>query len=315
MVAVFKPLLSVFLASVAASEPEESLQLLQVAAAKKDSQVKKHHKREHADDASDDFVCDLCADSEHDFDPTGKAGKCERINQRAQVNAQRCEKRQNRKGVIRGCCPAPPVECKMCGSGYEFKPGNLDGRCERFATRASVQKGTDTCDKIKRKKKVQQGCCEKILIMTTANVCLGARDESNAEIQVTAGMCIEEIQITHKSGSVSCAGPHHAANFGCFDLIALAITQHGSRSVLGPLDGTEGYRHAGHSHGHWYYMSGVNRNTPQVKFKFGTPIKAEGELLDLWYGEDLTDESEGDNWGQACYDVKVIPTAAEACDL
>jgi hypothetical protein len=107
---------------------------------------------------AEDFVCDLCAESDNEFDPTGKKGKCEKINARAQKNAARCEKRKGRKGVIRGCCPAPPVECDLCPAGLTFNPDNLDGKCAKIATRST--KNEEKCNQLKNKKRVQKKCCD-----------------------------------------------------------------------------------------------------------------------------------------------------------
>merc|ERR1719443_100536 len=58
------------------------------------------------EEAEEIFECDLCSESENEFYPEGRNGKCERIHQRAQKNAKRCDKRKGRPGVIWGCCPS-----------------------------------------------------------------------------------------------------------------------------------------------------------------------------------------------------------------
>jgi hypothetical protein len=82
-----------------------------------------------------EFVCDLCEDSDNNFDATGKKGKCQRIFDRAQKNSKRCEKRKGRPGVIRGCCPSD--ECK---SAQERLRTRLDNRKQAKAAAQAAKK-------------------------------------------------------------------------------------------------------------------------------------------------------------------------------
>lgn len=136
------------------------------------------------------------------------------------------------------------------------------------------------------------------------NVCLGARDNHHAVLDVPAGTCLSGAVITHRSGYVSCRTKGTgASNFGCDDSsIALQFTQHGSSDVLMPNSHTDGFTHRS---GHWYAMHGVSKNSEVLPMHLSEPVIANG-ALDLWYGEDRVGSTEGDNHGEACYDVKLI---------
>jgi hypothetical protein len=160
-------------------------------AARIDTRVKKKTKeeRETARAEKENFSCDLCEHSENEFNPKGKRGKCQRIHDRAQKNAKRCKKRQGRVGVIRGCCPNPPVECNVCPDGFGLNADNLDGKCAKIATRAT--KNEELCNKIKGRKGVQRKCCEEghVTVQDGPTDCPNGHVAKENDVPIPAPLC------------------------------------------------------------------------------------------------------------------------------
>jgi len=204
-------------------------------------------------------------------------------------------------------------ECKAAkGERADAKKAVKDLRAQMKALRAQLKAAKAT---LSEKKDAVFEACEKkekppVVI---ENKCLGARDNAFVTIPAKKGKCYSEVKLTHKSGQVSCAGPTWMANFGCGNgENAIVLVQHGTPSgkasqqkVLAPVDGTEGYSHSGRGHGHWYHMEGIGKTSPVMTWKLGSPIQADDDAFDLWFSEDLTDESESDNMGEVCYDVEL----------
>ena len=59
--------------------------------------------------------------------------------------------------------------------------------------------------------------------------------------------------------------------------------------------------------GGWYSLTDVDANSPVlVLSQFKNPVYlGEGQLLRLWYGEDLLDNNEANNAGSSCTHVYV----------
>jgi hypothetical protein len=123
------------------------------------------------------FECDLCAESDNDFDPTGKKGKCQRISDRAQKNAKRCEKRKQRPRVIRGCCPSE--DCKEARGLMKTRSGArqaakqaLDAAKLAFANaKVAKAEACPTKDKPKKAKEPPKSYTPEDFALTKANDC------------------------------------------------------------------------------------------------------------------------------------------------
>lgn len=150
--------------------------------------------------------------------------------------------------------------------------------------------------------------CTALAPLQFRSVCTSARGNAHGSIELPADTCVTEIAIHHINGWVSCAGSGAQSNFGCgANLMGLVWTQSGSSDVIMPKAGqVEGIRRTGHGHAHWYHMDGVSKNTRTLSMKMlgGRAMKVSGGL-NLWYNEDLTGGTEGDNAGRACYEVAV----------
>jgi len=143
------------------------------------------------------------------------------------------------------------------------------------------------------------------------NVCVKAHGDKPGTITLPSKMKVEEIVFKHKSGGVTCAKSRALSNFGCANhLQGLVITKKDSKIVQMPL---ASQNIAGFSQGkkwdattaHWYNIKGIGSSTPKMKWKFASPQVVNAGTYNVWFAEDLTGWTEGDNAGTACYDILV----------
>jgi hypothetical protein len=68
-----------------------------------------------------------------------------------------------------------------------------------------------------------------------------------------------------------------------------------------------GFKRMGHRHAHWYEVEGVTDTSDKMHWKFGVqPIHAHAGKYEVWYNEDLTNGTVGDNAGTACFDIEIL---------
>jgi hypothetical protein len=116
---------------------------------------------------------------------------------------------------------------------------------------------------------------------------------------------VSKIVIQHLSGRVSCNGKGGMSNFGCGNnLVALLLTQ-SKRQVL-PSNNVHGYKKTAHRHSHWYTLSGVSKNSKTMTWRLKNTQMLKAGTYQLWYNEDLSNGTEGDNRGTAKYKVTVF---------
>jgi hypothetical protein len=115
---------------------------------------------------------------------------------------------------------------------------------------------------------------------------------------------VSKIVIQHLSGRVSCNGKGGMSNFGCGNnLVALLLTQ-SKRQVL-PSNNVHGYKKTAHRHSHWYTLSGVSKNSKTMTWRLKNTQMLKAGTYQLWYNEDLSNGTEGDNRGTAVYKVTI----------
>jgi hypothetical protein len=136
------------------------------------------------------------------------------------------------------------------------------------------------------------------------NVCLSAMGDKPAALPVPVDSCVESIDIKHRSGRVNCRKAESGlSNFGC-DEDSLGLVMADGNSVVAPLAGaTNGLTSHYYEHAHWYRLPNVGRNSQVMSWKFTEPYLISKGDYHLWYHEDLSGGTEGDNSGEACYDV------------
>jgi len=150
------------------------------------------------------------------------------------------------------------------------------------------------------------------------NVCVASRDNGYATIHLEHDACVSDIHFTHVSGKVSCRKRASGdSNWGC-DHTSVALVLGDGGAVTAPVFGTTAGMTPHYSgHAHWYKMDGVTGDSNEMHWIFNEPALlmggAYGGEYRLWYNEDLTGGTEGDNRGEACYDVKM--ETSDSCNI
>ena len=64
-----------------------------------------------------------------------------------------------------------------------------------------------------------------------------------------------------------------------------------------------------HGHAWWYKAAGTTKDSKILTWNVDGEVHLTSGQYDIWYNEDLTGGTEGDNWGSACYDMNIVPKA------
>ena len=142
--------------------------------------------------------------------------------------------------------------------------------------------------------------------LNTATVCFGAKGDQFGKFSVPAGGRLLAVKLVHLLGYVTCDKNkvYHWSYWGCgahsslSDHVNVAITT-STNGVLLPLS-----QFITHST-KWSKIPGYNSLSPELVLSvFSSPLTVtSGQVLRLWYGEDLVNRSESDNDGTSCCDV------------
>ena len=148
--------------------------------------------------------------------------------------------------------------------------------------------------------------------LNTLPVCFGAKDNKFGKFSVPSGGSLLAIKLVHVHGYVTRAKNqvYHLSYWGCgahsslSDQVDVVITT-STNSVLLPPSQFMGqslpkqYK--------WSKIPGYNSLSPELVLSvFSSPLTltvTSGQVLRLWYGEDLVNSSESDNGGTSCCDV------------
>jgi len=148
--------------------------------------------------------------------------------------------------------------------------------------------------------------------LNTAPVCFGARGDQFGKFSVPFGGRLLAIKLVHLHGYVTCdkrkvyhwsywgCGAHGSVGAGFF---AVVITTSTNGVLLPPnefFDAAQGWKGL-----RWSKIPGYNSLSPELVLSvFSSPLTVtSGQVLRLWYGEDLVNGSESDNDGTSCSDV------------
>lgn len=160
--------------------------------------------------------------------------------------------------------------------------------------------------------------CNAMAPLQFHDVCVEAKSEMHATITLPADTCVTEISLYWVKEEIKCHGSG-GSHFGCDHKIGLVWTKGGEREVILPKEGqVQGFQPEQDEQErsrHWYTMAGMNvggfdsaDRILSMKLNEGLPpLKLSGDL-NLWYGEDLANDTEDDNDGRACYEVAVHRT-------
>ena len=141
-------------------------------------------------------------------------------------------------------------------------------------------------------------------------MCFGARDTQLGNFKVPLDGKMGGVRLVHLYGYVSCrtVDPKNWSPWGCGygaqQEINTVITNTKNQQLLPPSQ----FLSAVHPKGKWHKIPGYNSMSPVIELKvFKDPhtVRA-GQELRLWYAEDLTNWTEGDNGGRTCADVFIL---------
>ena len=141
--------------------------------------------------------------------------------------------------------------------------------------------------------------------MNTAPVCFGARGDQFGKFFVPTGGRLASIKLVHFYGYVTCniRDKRSWSYWGCStshkkEFVNVVITK-SSNHILLPS------REFMLNTGKWSILQGYYSFSPEIVLSvFSNPSAVvKGQELRLWYGEDLMNNSEGDNDGKSCCDV------------
>ena len=137
-------------------------------------------------------------------------------------------------------------------------------------------------------------------------VCFGAKDNKFGKFSVPSGGSLLAIKLVHVHGYVTCDKNkvYHWSYWGCgahgslSNHVDVVITTSTNSVLLPPStfisSGTK-----------WSKIPGYKSLSPELVLSvFSSPLTVtSGQVLRLWYGEDLVNSSESDNGGTSCCDV------------
>ena len=141
-------------------------------------------------------------------------------------------------------------------------------------------------------------------------MCFGAKQNQFGKFSVPSGGSLLAIKLVHVHGYVTCQTnkAYHWSHWGCGTQSGLSehvdvVITTSTNSILLPPSQFIGegwllqYK--------WSKLSGYNSLSPELVLSvFSTPLTVtSGQVLRLWYREDLVNNSEGDNDGTSCCDV------------
>ena len=141
-------------------------------------------------------------------------------------------------------------------------------------------------------------------------MCFGTRDTQMGKFKVPVDGKMGGVRLVHLYGYVSCHTPGNlpwspwGCGYGVDKEINAVITNDKNQLLLPPAE----FLSAHHPQGKWHKIPGYNSLMPVIELKvFKDPINVSaGQQLRLWYGEDLTNWTEGDNGGRTCADVFIL---------
>ena len=146
--------------------------------------------------------------------------------------------------------------------------------------------------------------------LNTVPVCFGAKDDQFGKLSVPSGGSLLAIKLVHVHGYVTCDKNkvYHWSYWGCGahggvgDYVNVAITTSTNRILLPP---SQFFGQSWMQQHKWSKIPGYNSLSPELILSvFSSPLTVtSGQVLRLWYGEDLVNSSESDNGGKSCCDV------------
>ncbi|XP_044180473.1 uncharacterized protein LOC122961737 [Acropora millepora] len=149
-------------------------------------------------------------------------------------------------------------------------------------------------------------------ILASPLVCFGAKGDSYGWFTAPINGSLVAVKLVHRFGYVSCQvnDGENWSFWGCGEykhkglnrLIDTVITDDHNRILMPPTQFEKNIDYL-----KWYKIPGYNSQSPEIVLSRFSPTSVyRGKRLRLWYREDLTNLTEGDNGGKVCCKVYVM---------
>lgn len=149
--------------------------------------------------------------------------------------------------------------------------------------------------------------------INTNPVCFGARDNKYGAFHMTKTGRVRTMKLVRRGGSIHCNTADGGSYWGCTNLYYYArnelmtiITNSNRGAILPPdLKGMGSPANDCGQKKHIYSLAGTEHKSPELLFRnLSSPLSlSRNQELQIWYGQDFVDCSEGGNSGTTCVDV------------
>jgi len=138
--------------------------------------------------------------------------------------------------------------------------------------------------------------------INTALVCFGARDNQYGSFNITKSGLLKTMKLVHKSGSIKCTPVYPASYWGCKSSV---YGNNGLMTIITNAEGKVILPSAGELKYYYYSINGTHHTSPELVYRdLPNPLSvSRDQELQIWYGQDWIDWSEGNNNGTTCVDV------------
>lgn len=147
---------------------------------------------------------------------------------------------------------------------------------------------------------------------------VGATNNTYAEIEINDNMLVSKIVFEYKSGGITCSSGSNLSRFGCStEMIAIILTRHNDKEIL-PSKKVKGYSRYDVDGAHWYKINNITNTSNKLIWDLKSPIELSSGLYKIWYCEDLSNYTLGDNSGSVSYKMKVTGSKQvkkSACEI
>jgi len=140
-------------------------------------------------------------------------------------------------------------------------------------------------------------------------VCFGGQDNTYGAFNITKTGRVKTMKLVHRSGSIRCNTIYGESYWACdnppvyADKLMTIITNTNKDALLPPTEDLE--TNPGNGKKHFYSLKGTGHKSAELVFRsLSSPLSlSRNQELQIWYGQDWVDVSEGNNSGETCVDV------------
>ena len=142
-------------------------------------------------------------------------------------------------------------------------------------------------------------------------VCFRAKDDQYGAFEMTKTGNVKAMKLVHRKGSIKCNRHYDASYWSCTNLKQYAnntfmtIITTADKKALLPKEEELLNKGGCSKKKHFYVLEGIKQgSTKLVLSSHSSPLRLlKNQQLQIWYGQDWADCSEGNNSGTACVDV------------